>query len=123
MNYLAVGAQLPISVKLSDENTGRTITAQVLSSVGAVLIDNISLPHIANGFYLNSSHLMPDVEQVVILYRVYQGATLLVSAQETLYRQPEMTPVQMISAQMESLDLSASMSFPEIYATIIEGNS
>lgn len=122
MNYLAVGAQLPISVKLSDESTTRTITAQVLSSAGAVLFDNITLTHLANGFYMNSGYSMPDVEQVVILYRVLQGATLLISAQETLYRQPELTPVQTISAALESLELSAAVMVPELYATIIEGN-
>ena len=122
MNQLSVGAVLPISVKLSDENTSRIIKADVLDSAGNVLHSEINLTHRLNGFYLNSGYFMPDLNSVQIVYRVYdQSNVFLISATETLFKMPDVVPVLMLTAEVGIVGLSASIAEAELNAQIIEG--
>lgn len=123
MEYLPVGAILPISVQMYDQNTTRTIRARIFNHLSEPITGYISLPHVSLGFYKPvAPSVMPDVDSVQIVYEVMSGATILISATETITRAPYEITQNGFRGTLDAKELSARVSLKELKGIIKNEN-
>jgi hypothetical protein len=87
MKFVKLGEVLPLFVAVEDESTDKVIKANVVDPLtGATLNSDVVLSYIAGspGFYKNSAVTMPNKNNLLIFYYVYEsnGTTLIEKAMD-----------------------------------------
>jgi len=71
-----VGEPLKLNATLGSEDTDKFIQAELRDAVGALLAPPTqAVPHISEGFHLDITRLMPDIQSVFVKYRVFNDAS------------------------------------------------
>lgn len=69
MSQVKVGDIMPLSICLHDGKSGMNISADIFNKFGD-LLQSVALSNTQGGLYVNTNEVMPDLDYVIINYRV-----------------------------------------------------
>jgi hypothetical protein len=66
---VTVGDYIPLNLKLFDDSPSEKVTADIFTNKGD-RYKSVSLFHVETGLYINTDTPMPNVESVIVVYKV-----------------------------------------------------
>lgn len=83
---IMIGEPIPLNLKLYDDSPIEKVTAHIFTNLGDKY-KSVALFHLESGLYVNTDTPMPNVESVIVVYKV-QDSEKYADASETFFSKP-----------------------------------